>query len=70
MNQFDELPEQIQERMLELQEQQGNKRDPAVYRKNILDPFRGFEWNKSPEGYEFWADIIVGKNYDNFSKTK
>lgn len=66
MTKFDKLPVEIQEKMLERQVEQGNKRDAWVFR-NGLDAFiGGFCWSKTPEGYAFWYNVLIRENYDLF----
>jgi len=68
MNDFDKLPKEIQEKMLEKQLEQGNKIDPYVFRQDIFNDKvnRGFDWDKTKEGSEFWADVLDLKNFDVF----
>lgn len=66
MAKFDELPLEIQERMLEEQDKQGNPRDLNVFRKIIHAGFNGFFWNGTKEGYSFWRDILMNSNVETF----
>lgn len=70
MKKFDELPVEIQEKMLERQFQQTGKRNPEVFRKSIFASTedRGFKWAKSPEGQKFWNEVIDCDNYEPFYK--
>jgi hypothetical protein len=68
MNKFDRLPKEIQVKMLDYQEQQGNKRDADIFRKK-LDAYiieGGFVWSDTPEEYTFWYDVLIRENYDIF----
>lgn len=65
---WNDLPPEIQEKMLEHQEQQGYKRDASVF-ENHLSAGRilgGFAWDYSPEGGEFWNAIINYGKFDEF----
>lgn len=65
---FDDLPKEIQAKMLDHQEAQGNKRDPEVFRK-ALDMDKcvgGFDWDKTPKGHKFWRDILLDGNLQTF----
>jgi hypothetical protein len=62
MTEFDKLPKEIQERMLECQVEQGNPRDADVFRDEIAS---GFRWDKTKEGLGFWNDVI-NKNHNLF----
>jgi len=68
MIQFKDLPVEIQERMLDEQVRQGNKRDAEVFANGIYSPKRegGFFWAESVEGYDFWEKIIVSGNFADF----
>jgi len=65
---WDELPPEIQNRMLECQEEQGNPRNPEVFIKRItMDKFHsGFHWSNTIEGNDFWYSIIFDRNIDVF----
>lgn len=65
---YDELPVEIQKRMLLEQEKQGNERNPDVFRKNLhtSEWYNGFDWNKTEDGYDFWASILREKDFDCF----
>jgi len=62
---WSDLPKEIQERMLECQEEQGNKRDSSVFERSISsDKHRGgFIWSNTSEGHEYWNGIL-NKYYD------
>ncbi len=70
MTEFDKLPREIQERMLECQEEQGNPRDADVFRNEIAaGKFEGgFAWYKTKEDWDFWGDVINEHNYNLFFK--
>ena len=75
MTQFDKLPVEIQERMLDEQVRQGSPRNAEVFERDIkTDVFAGgFDWVESVEGYGFWAEIILNDNfavfYEKYPKT-
>jgi hypothetical protein len=68
MTKFNRLPKEIQEKMLDYQEQQGNKRDAWVFRKDLDAHIieGGFDWDDTPEKNRFWYDVLINKNYDLF----
>jgi hypothetical protein len=68
MTEFDKLPREIQERMLECQVEQGNKRDADVFRNKIrANKYRGgFGWSESTEEYDFWQDVLMNKEHNIF----
>ena len=68
MIQFKDLPAEIQQRMLDEQERQGNPRNVEVFEADTSAPGRdgGFVWSKSVEGYAFWEKIIVDGDFSVF----
>jgi hypothetical protein len=70
MMQFKNLPVEIQEKMLDEQERQGNKRDAKVFEVKTSAALRkgGFSWDESIEGYSFWEEIILNANFAVFYK--
>jgi hypothetical protein len=66
MTQFDKLPFEIQERMLEEQVKQGNPRDLNAFRNSIQSEFKGFSWDEAKEGGLFWMDILMDSNVETF----
>ena len=70
MKQWNEFPVEIQERMLECQVEQGNKRDASVFEKKIdADACSGgFDWVETEENYYFWYLIIHEGDYKGFYK--
>jgi len=70
MVQFKDLPEEIQERMLDEQVRQGNTRDTEVFEVEASAGFPegGFTWGDSIEGHVFWAEIILEGNLSVFYK--
>lgn len=55
-------------RMLDYQEEQGNKRDVSVFEKSKFSPLEayGFAWNRTKEKDNFWYDVISNKNFNIF----
>jgi hypothetical protein len=72
MTEFDKLPKEIQERMLECQIEQGNLRNADVFIKEILSTADqgGFYWRDTMEGWDFWAKVLIENNQDLFFKQK
>jgi hypothetical protein len=62
------FPKEIIARMLDCQEEQGNKRDVFVFEehKSYSLYVGGFDWDKTKEGYDFWEEVITEKNFDLF----
>ena len=70
MKQFDELPIEIQNRMLDCQEDQGNPRNPDVFRKYLKESrfSEGFDWPLTSEGWDIWNEVLENNNYVPFFK--
>jgi hypothetical protein len=66
MIQFNDLPVEIQQRMLDEQVRQGNPRNAEVFKERVIADDRGggFAWEDSEEGLDFWEKIIL---YGNFA---
>lgn len=65
---WDKLPPEIKNRMLEYQEEQGNSRNPDVF-KELLDSHQnkgGFSWQGTVEGYGFWLEVLIEENFKKF----
>lgn len=64
------FPEEVVEKMLERQVEQGNPRDVAVFEKDRWADQQagGFDWCSSPEEDNFWEDIIEDKDFETFFK--
>ena len=62
------FPVEIVEKMLEYQVKQDCKRDVKVFEnyKDADSDSGGFTWDKTPEGHEFWSEVIRRKNFDLF----
>ena len=68
MAKWEELPVEIQERMLQCQEEQGNKKDESVFIRKINE-FKsngGFNWDDTKEESSFWSDVIHDKKFEIF----
>lgn len=70
MVKWEDLPVEIQEKMLDEQEAQGNKRDAKVFMNNIYSWFDdgGFNWVNSKDGGIFWDKILNDGNFSEFYK--
>lgn len=64
------FPKEVVERMLDLQEEQGNKRDVSVFERDrcLWRKEGGFIWDHTPEGYGFWNNVIRRKDFALFFK--
>ena len=62
------FPQEVVEKMVERQVEQGNKRDVSIFEKdrNEEADFGGFDWDESPEGYGFWYKVIYSSQFDVF----
>jgi hypothetical protein len=67
MNNWDRVPKEIQEVMLQRQVEQGNKRDESVFERYIMACGKdgGVDWQDTPEGYAIWCEVLLG-NYQAF----
>ena len=65
---FDELPVEIQEKMMERQVEQGNKRNEEVFRRHLRSSAvkGGFTWDDTPEGALFWSKVLDGGKMETF----
>jgi len=70
MIKFNDLPVEIQERMLDEQVRQGNPRNAEVFEKEIMATPQegGFLWAQSVEGFDFWNRIIENGDIAEFYK--
>lgn len=69
MNKIAGYPIEIVNRMLECQENQGNKVDLEVFKIKGPDTNSnrgGFDWNKTSEGIKFWSRIFNKKDFNYF----
>ena len=62
MKTWNELPKEIREKMIEMCSIYGNV-DVNEMKKR---PDNGFRWTDTPDGHDFWADIILRGKYDRF----
>jgi hypothetical protein len=64
---WNELPVEIQNRMLDEQERQGNKRDPKPFRIEVCEDKLngGMSWCETNEGDNFWI-IVLTKDFNHF----
>jgi hypothetical protein len=63
MTDFDKLPQEIQERMLECQVEQGKPQNKDVFRDAITN---GFLFDETIEGSFFWWEVLGNKNHKLF----
>ena len=64
---WNELPVEIQNRMLDEQERQGNKRDPRPFRIKVHEDKLngGMNWDETNEGDNFWISVLT-KDFNHF----
>jgi hypothetical protein len=62
------FPKEIIARMLDCQEEQGNKRDISVFEKEkeANNQNKGFNWLKTQEGQVFWLKVVGYRIFDVF----
>lgn len=62
------FPEEIVEKMLDHQVEQGNPRNIAVFERNASSnrTHEGFDWEKTKENHNFWDKIIHGHDFTHF----
>lgn len=65
-----DFPQEVVEKMLERQVEQGNKRDASVFEKKKVagKNGNGFTWSKTLEGDDFWRNIIEEERFEVFFK--
>ena len=65
MIEFKNLPVEIQQRMLDEQVRQGNKRDAEVFVECMYSAKSqgGFTWAQSVEDTGFWTEILLKGNF-------
>lgn len=61
-------PPEIIELMLIRQQEQGNPKNIKPFLETISrdKSMKGFSWGKTIEGFEFWCDVLKGKNFKTF----
>ena len=62
------FPQEVVEKMLDRQEEQGNPRDVTVFE---VDPMtdkkrKGFNWDATREGFDFWDQVLMYRKFDIF----
>ena len=62
------FPIEVVKKMVEEQVRQGNKADVGVFQKctNSDKKHRGFNWEKTEDGFEFWDMVLLSKEFDEF----
>ena len=63
---LENFPIEVVEKMLEYQYKQLGKIDIAVFQYNRADAMKGFSWEDTIEGHEFWNYVIAKKRFDVF----
>ena len=66
--QLEGFPEEVVEKMLERQVEQGNERDVEMFeRSKIAEVWKGgFNWAETEEGEAFWVEVISAENFSLF----
>lgn len=62
------FPEEVVNRMLYYQQEQGNERDIKVFErsKSVSCSGGGFSWGRTEEGHEFWDSVITNGDFKLF----
>ena len=63
---LENFPIEVVEKMLIEQYKHLGKTDIAIFQYNRCDAKKGFCWENSADGHEFWNDVIRGKKFDVF----
>lgn len=63
--QLEGFPKEIVEKMLDYQHRQGNKKNISIFENNVS---KGFIWDETEEGYEFWEQVIKKEDFYVFFK--
>ena len=63
---LENFPIEVVEKMLEYQYKQLGKIDIGVFQYNRADAMKGFSWEDTIEGYDFWNYVIGKKRFDVF----
>jgi hypothetical protein len=61
-------PPEIIELMLKRQKEQGNPKDiiPFLILIRMDKIQKGFNWDETKEGYDFWEDVLINLNFHAF----
>lgn len=64
------FPIEVVKKMIEYQVEAGNSASVEVFQQkhNAAAPMGGFTWSETPEGDDFWEDIICEYDFDLFFK--
>lgn len=65
---IENFPMEIIAKMLEHQVAQARPENIAIFENFISDERLGFDWTKTPEGWDFWRRIIMHNLFDVFYK--
>ncbi len=62
------FPIEVVTKMVEYQVEQGGAADVSVFadKRTSSSMERGFTWDYTDEGFEFWYDVIVKRDFDAF----
>lgn len=60
------FPIEIVELMLKRQYEQKGNTDIKIFQDSRFSSKWGFRWDLTKEGYNFWAEVISGKNFNLF----
>lgn len=60
------FPIEVVQKMLEKQLAQGNKQNIEIFQIYIFAGEKGFFWEQTEEGIDFWIEVISCNNFDLF----
>lgn len=60
------FPIEVVQKMLEKQLAQGNKQNIEIFQIYIFSGEKGFFWEQTEEGIDFWIEVISCNNFDLF----
>jgi hypothetical protein len=63
---LENFPIEVVEKMLIEQYRQWGKIDITIFQYNRSDAKKGFSWENTADGYDFWNDVIGKKRFDVF----
>ena len=65
------FPEEVVAMMMKMQEWQTGERDITVFENDSCAPkiSGGFDWADTPDGFDFWPQVIVYEDFDRFFKS-
>lgn len=60
------FPQEIVQRLLDIQVKQGNGRDITVFERNLYNNVKGVQWSDTEEGHLFWRNVLAERDFGKF----